>query len=94
MEKKVDGTYNVKLRFTLGRKIRRRATSLFVTPKDLTKELKIKDSSPIVGFIDIQKFTGWHIEVHLSSYLIHTHEYGSLFIFVKQKRGDSFFLCL
>ena len=45
--KKVDGTYNVKLRFTLGRKIRRRATSLFVTPKDLTKELKIKASSPI-----------------------------------------------
>jgi len=27
--KRVDGTYNVKLRFTLGRKIRRRATSLF-----------------------------------------------------------------
>lgn len=50
--KKVDGTYNVKLRFTLGRKIRRRATSLFVTPKDLTKELKIKASSPIKREVD------------------------------------------
>ena len=50
--KKVDGTYNVKLRFTLGRKIRRRATSLFVTPKDLTKELKIKVSSPIKREVD------------------------------------------
>ena len=42
-----DGTYNVKLRFTLDRKMRRLATSLFVTSKDLTKELKIKQSSPI-----------------------------------------------
>lgn len=50
--KKVDGTYNVKLRFTLDRKIRRRATSLFVTPKDLTKELKIKVSSPIKREVD------------------------------------------
>ncbi len=42
-----DGTYNVKLRFTLDRKMRRLATSLFATSKDLTKELKIKQSSPI-----------------------------------------------
>ena len=50
--KKVDGTYNVKLRFSLGRKIRRRATSLFVTPKDVTKELKIRVSSPIKREVD------------------------------------------
>ena len=50
--KKVDGTYNVKLRFTLDRKIRRRATSLFVTQKDLTKDLKIKTSSPIKREVD------------------------------------------
>ena len=42
-----DGTYNVKLRFTLDRKMRRLSTSLFVTSKDLTKELKIKQNSPI-----------------------------------------------
>ena len=50
--KRVDGTYNVKLRFTLGRKIRRRATSLFVTQKDLTKDLRIKTSSPIKREVD------------------------------------------
>lgn len=50
--KRVDGTFNVKLRFTLGRKIRRRATSLFVMPKDLTKDLKIKTSSPIKREVD------------------------------------------
>lgn len=47
-----DGTYNVKLRFTLDRKMRRLATSLFATSKDLTKELKIKQSSPIKKEVD------------------------------------------
>lgn len=42
-----DGTYNVKLRFTPDRKMRRLATSLFTTSKDLTKKLKIKRNSPI-----------------------------------------------
>lgn len=46
-EQKLDGTYNVKLRFTLDRKVKRLSTSLFVYSKDLTKELKIKPSSPI-----------------------------------------------
>lgn len=39
-EQKLDGTYNVKLRFTLDRKVKRLSTSLFVTNKDLTKDLK------------------------------------------------------
>lgn len=47
-----DGTYNVKLRFTLDRKMRRLATSLFATSKDLTKELKVKQSSPIKQEVD------------------------------------------
>lgn len=47
-----DGTYNVKLRFTLDRKMRRLSTSLFVTNKDLTKEFKIKQNSPIKQEID------------------------------------------
>ena len=33
--KRLDGTYNVKLRFTLGRKVKRKSTSLFATSKDL-----------------------------------------------------------
>jgi hypothetical protein len=45
--KRLDGTYNVKLRFTLGRKVRRKSTSLFALPKDLTKDFKIKQISPL-----------------------------------------------
>jgi integrase len=45
-EQRSDKTYNVKLRFTLNRKIKRLSTTIFVTPKDLTKEFKIKQSSP------------------------------------------------
>ena len=50
--KRSDGTYNVKLRFTLNRKMRRLATSLFVTNKDLNKDLKIKQNSPVKQEID------------------------------------------
>lgn len=47
-----NGTYNVKLRFTLDRKMRRVATSLFATGKDLTKDLKIKQNSLIKKEVD------------------------------------------
>ena len=50
--KRLDGTYNVKLRFTLDRKMRRQGTSLFATPSDLTKDLKIKQSSPLKREVD------------------------------------------
>ena len=51
-KQKLDGTYNVKLRFTLDRKVKRLSTSLFVTNKDLSKDLKIKQTSPIKQKID------------------------------------------
>lgn len=51
-EQKLDGTYNVKLRFTLDRKVKRLSTSLFVTNKDLSKDLKIKQTSPIRKEVD------------------------------------------
>ena len=51
-EQKLDGTYNVKLRFTLDRKVKRLSTSLFVTNKDLSKGLKIKQTSPIKQEVD------------------------------------------
>ena len=51
-EQKLDGTYNVKLRLTLDRKVKRLSTSLFATPKDLTKDCKIKPSSPIKQDVD------------------------------------------
>lgn len=51
-ELKVDGTYNVKIRFTLDRKVRRLSTSLFVTSQDLTKSLKFKEDTPIKREVD------------------------------------------
>lgn len=37
-EQEADGTYNIKLRFTLNRKVKRLSTSLFIKPTDLTKQ--------------------------------------------------------
>lgn len=51
-EQKSDGTYNVKLRFTHQRKVRRLSTSLFVRPEDLTKSLSFKNGTPIKNDID------------------------------------------
>ena len=51
-EVKSDGTYNVKLRFTLDRKFKRLSTSLFATSKDLTKSLKLKEGTPIKREVD------------------------------------------
>lgn len=46
-EQKVDYSYNVKLRFTLNRQIKRMSTSLFVMPDDLTKSGEFKKTSSI-----------------------------------------------
>lgn len=49
---KSDETYNVKIRLTYNRQVRRISTSLFVTPKDLTKSLKFKEDTTIKKDID------------------------------------------
>ena len=51
-ELKVDGTYNVKIRFTLDRKVKRLSTNLFVTQQDLTKSLKFKEDTSFKREID------------------------------------------
>lgn len=51
-ELKVDGTYNVKIKFTLDRKVKRLSTNLFVTQQDLTKSLKFKEDTSIKREID------------------------------------------
>ena len=51
-ELKVDGTYNVKIRFTLDRKVKRLSINLFVTQQDLTKSLKFKEDTSIKREID------------------------------------------
>lgn len=51
-EIKSDGTYNVKIRFTLDRKFKRLSTSIFVTSKDLTKSFKLQSGTPIKREVD------------------------------------------
>ena len=51
-EQKSDGTYNVKLRFTHQRKVKRLSTSLFVRPEDLTKSLSFKNGTKVKNDID------------------------------------------
>lgn len=45
--KKADGTYNVKIRVTHNRKMRRIATPIYVKKEDLTRSLKLKNQSII-----------------------------------------------
>lgn len=47
-----DGAYNVKIRFTLDRKVKKLSTSPFVTSKELTKSIKFKEDTPIKKEID------------------------------------------
>ena len=51
-QRKTNDCFTVRLRFTLNRKMKRLATSLFATPKDLTKDLKIKRTSPVKWEVD------------------------------------------
>lgn len=51
-EIKSDGTYNVKVRFTLERKFKRLSTNFFVTSKDLTKSLKLKEGTTVKREVD------------------------------------------
>lgn len=51
-EKRNNGTYNVKITFTLNRKVKRLATDLYVTSNDLTKSLDFKENTSIKREID------------------------------------------
>lgn len=42
-KQKADGTYNVKIRMTYNRKVKRLATNIFVRKEDLTKSFKLKN---------------------------------------------------
>lgn len=56
--------YNIKIRFTLDRKIKKLSTNLFVISKDLSKSLKIKDDTPIKREID--RLALYYIELCLN----------------------------
>ena len=51
-EKKVDGKFNVKVVFTLNRKVKRMATDIYVGANDLTKSLDFKENSKVKRDID------------------------------------------
>ena len=42
-KQKVDKTYNVKIRLTYNREVKRLATHIFVRVEDLTKDFKLKN---------------------------------------------------
>ena len=42
-KQKVDNTYNLKIRLTYNREVRRLATHIFVRTEDLTKDFKLKN---------------------------------------------------
>lgn len=44
--------FTIRLRFTLDRRMKRLSTSLFATQKDLTKDFKIKSSSPLKAKVE------------------------------------------
>lgn len=46
-KKRADGTYNVKVRFIKGKKVKRISTDLFVTDADLTTDFNLKEDSLI-----------------------------------------------
>lgn len=50
---RVDGTYNVKIRFTYKREVKRLSTSLFAKPSDLVmRSLKLKEGTPLKREVD------------------------------------------
>ena len=46
-KKRTDGTYNVKVRFTKDKKVKRISTDLFASNADLTTDLKLKEGALI-----------------------------------------------
>ena len=42
-QRKVNGTYNVKIRMTYNREVKRLSTNIFVRKEDLTKSFKLKN---------------------------------------------------
>ena len=52
VQRRTNECFTVRLRFTLDRRMKRISTSLFATSNDLTKDYKIKPSSPIKQDVD------------------------------------------
>jgi integrase len=71
-----DGTYNVKIRFTKGKQVKRLSTSLFVTKADLTDRFTIKEDSLIKQKADklILHYRTMFNEMHLETEALDVNE--------------------
>ena len=74
IKRQTNECFTVRLRFTLNRKMKRLSTSLFATPKDLTKDFKIKPSSPLKQEVNnlIQNYQSKcaKLQIELNNYTI------------------------
>lgn len=71
-----DGSYNVRIRFTKDRKVKRLSTSLFVTKADLTDRFTIKEDSLIKQEADrlILHYRAMFNEMHLETEVLDVNE--------------------
>ncbi len=90
-EQKVDGTYNVKLRFTLNRKVKRLSTSLFARETDLTRTGNFKKSTPL--FREIERLISAY-QTKCAEMQIDLNNYSLEYIFQKLKFDERKNKCL
>lgn len=80
-----DRTYNVKVRFTQDRKVKRLSSSLFVTSKDLTKSFNFKEGTTVKREVDKlistyqEKCTKLQLEIN-------HYTLNDILVFLKSKR--------
>ena len=83
-----DRTYNVKVRFTQDRKVKRLSSSLFVTSKDLTKSFNFKEGTTVKREVDKlistyqEKCTKLQLEIN-------HYTLNDILVFLKSKREQT-----
>lgn len=83
-----DGTYNVKVRFTQDRKVKRLSSSLFVTSKDLTKSFNFKEGTTVKREVDklIQTYQEKCAKLQLE---VNHYTLDDIFSFLKSEREQT-----
>ena len=83
-----DGTYNIKVRFTQNRKVKRLSSSLFVTSKDLTKAFNFKEGTTVKREVDklIQTYQEKCAKLQLE---VNHYTLDDIFSFLKSEREQT-----
>lgn len=83
-----DGTYNIKVRFTQNRKVKRLSSSLFVTSKDLTKSFNFKEGTTVKREVDklIQTYQEKCAKLQLE---VNHYTLDDIFSFLKSEREQT-----